>query len=234
MNIKFSIAAIAGLLISAITFTSAQKMNIKVTESNEHIGNGKNNALVVTVYETTPEEAAGKWKSLMKEYKAKVSMGDEVFADNAVIKTINDNNTIDVFAKTEKIKEGETKLIVAFDLGGAFLNSSDHKEKFIEAKKLVYDFAVKTTKEAIAGQLKSAGKVFSKLEDDQHDLEKQQKRLNSNVEEYKAKIEDYNKRIKEAQDNLAKNKTDQEKKKGELDAQKKVVDAITAKGNSVE
>jgi chromosome segregation ATPase len=132
------------------------------------------------------------------------------------------------------VKDGETKLIVAFDLGGAFLSSSNNKDKFNEAKKMVNDFAIKTTKEAIAGQRKAAEKVLGNLTDEQHDLEKKQEKLNSNIEDYKAKIEDYNKRIKEAQDDLAKNKTDQEKKKAEADAQKKVVDAVTAKENSVE
>lgn len=231
---KNSFIGVIIILIGVISAASAQKINIKVTESNERIGNGKNNALVVTIYDATTDEIGKAWKSLMKDNKAKVSMGDEIFADNAVIKTINDNNTIDVYAKAEKVKEGESKLIVAFDLGGAFLNSSDHKDKFNAAKKLVYDFAVQTTKDAIAGQLKAAEKAYSKLEDDQHDLEKQQRKLNSNVEDYKAKIEDYNKRIKEAQDDLAKNKTDQDKKKTERDAQKKVVDAVAAKEKAVE
>jgi hypothetical protein len=217
-----------------ILFSFTDKISIKVTESNERIGNGKNNALVVTIYDATPDEVGKAWKSLMKDYKAKVTMGDEILADNAVIKDINGNNTIDVYARVEKQKEGETKLIVAFDLGGAFLNSSDHKDKFNEAKKIVHDFAMNTTKEAIAGQLKIAEKAYSKLEDDQHDLEKQQKKLTSNVEDYKAKIEDYNKKIKEAQDDLTKNKTDQDNKKKELDAQKKVVDAVTAKEKAVE
>ena len=139
-----------------------------------------------------------------------------------------------MYAKAEKIKDGETKLTVAFDLGGAFLSSSNNNDKFKEAKKIVNDFAIKTTKDAIAGQRKTAEKLLANLNDDQHDLEKKQEKLNSNIEDYKQKIEDYNKKIKDAQDDLAKNKTEQEKKKGEVDAQKKVVDAVTAKENSVE
>jgi len=216
-----------------IAFSSfAQK--IKVTESTERIGGNKNSAFVVSIYDATPEEVESSWKSLMKDYKGKVSMKDGVFADNAVISTINGNNTIDVYAKAEKVKDGETKLIVAFDLGGAFLSSSSPSDKVKEAKQIIHDFAVKTTKEAIAGQKKAAEKQLGNLESDQHDLEKQQKKLNSNIEDYKAKIEDYNKRIKEAQDNLAKNKTDQEKNKQILDAQKKVVDAVIAKENAVD
>lgn len=225
-----SIGAIC-IFIGAINFASAQK--IKVTESNERVGGGKNPALVVTIYDATPDEIAKAWKSVMKSYKAKVSMGDEVSADNAVISAINGNNTIDVFAKTEKIKEGETKFIVAFNLGGAFLSSS-MSSQFSEAKKIVYDFAVNTTKDALAGQRKAAEKLLGKLEDQQHDLEKQKTKLDNNIEDYKAKIEDYQKRIKDAQDNLVQNKSDQEKKKQELDAQKKITDAIIAKEKAVE
>src|ERR1035437_8686753 len=124
-----------------IAFSSfAQK--IKVVESTERIGGNKNSAFVVSIYNSTPDEVANKWKSLMKDYKGKVSIKDEVFADNAVISGINGNNTIDVYAKAEKINDGETKLIVAFDLGGAFLSSSSSSDKLKEAKQLIHDFAV--------------------------------------------------------------------------------------------
>ena len=204
MKTFLSIGIIAFLLMVTIT-SSAQKVKIKVEESSEHIGGNKNPALVVSIYDATPEEVESKWKSLMKDYKGKMSTNDGVFADNAVISSINGNNTIDVYAKAEKVKDGETKLTVAFDLGGAFLSSSNNKDKFNEAKKMVNDFAIKTTKEAITGQRKAAEKVLGNLSDQQHDLEKKQEKLNSNIEDYKAKIEDYNKRIKEAQDDLAKN-----------------------------
>lgn len=224
----------ASIIVAFFMAASAQKISIKVNESTEHIGGGKNPAFTVSIFDATPEEVESKWKSLMKDYKAKVSTSEEVFADNAVISSINGNNTIDIYAKAEKVKDGETKLIVAFDLGGAFLSSSNNKDKFSEAKKIVNDFAVKTTRDAIAGMRKAEEKKLDKLADEKRELEKQQEKLTSNIEDYKAKIEEYNKKIKEAQDNLAKNKTDQEKKKTEVDAQKKVVDAVTAKENAVE
>lgn len=212
----------------------AQKISIRVNESTEHIGGGKNPALTVSIYDASSEEVESKWKSLMKDYKAKVSTSEGVFADNAIISSINGNNTIDIYAKTEKVKDGETKLIVSFDLGGAFLSSSNNKDKFNEAKKIVHDFAIKTTREAIAGQRRAEEKKLDKLNDEKRNLEKQQEKLTSNIEEYKEKIEEYNRKIKEAQDELSRNKTEQEKKKAEVEAQKKIVDAITAKENAVE
>src|ERR1035441_3104944 len=92
------------LLLLFIAFSSfAQK--IKVTESTERIGGNKNPALVVSIFNATPEDVESKWKSLMKGYKGKISTSDGVFADNAVISDINGNNTIDVYAKAGKVND---------------------------------------------------------------------------------------------------------------------------------
>jgi hypothetical protein len=214
-----TLVALAVLTIPAL----AQK--ISVSESTETIGAGSNNALVVTVYETDADEVEKAWRSLMKDFDAKVSSKDGIFADNALIKTMG-ANTIDVYAKTIKVKDKEVKLIVGWDLGGAYLSSSKHPEQFKEAKKIMYDFAVKLTKEGIGSQLKVAQKAMEKLNDQQKDLVKDQQNLQKDIEDYKAKI-------KKAEDDIVKNKSDQEKKKQEAEAQKKVVDAIADKQKAV-
>lgn len=215
----FTLLAAAAFSLTAF----AQKIN--VSESTESIGGGSNNALVVTIYEADPEAVEKAWKSLMKDKDAKVSTKDGVFADNAMIKTMG-NNPIDIYAKVVKLKNNEVKLVVGFDLGGAYLTSGKHPEQYKEAKKMMYDFAVKMTKEAIAGQMKAAEKAHEKLVDQQKDLEKQQKDLEKDIEEYKAKI-------KKAEEDIVKNKADQEKKKQEIEAQKKVVGAIADKEKAV-
>jgi len=225
-----SLTLFSVLLISIASF--AQK--IKVAESDERIGGGKNPAMVVSIYDVSVDDVGSEWKSLMKNKKAKVSMKDEVFADNAVISEINGNNTIDIYAKIEKVNDGETKLTVAFDLGGAFLSSSVDKEKFSQAKKMVHDFAIKTTKEGIAGKRKAAEKELSSLKSDQKELEKKHEKLTSSVDDYKQKIEDYKQKIKEAEDDKVKNKAEQEKKKADIVVQSKTVEAITAKEKAVE
>ena len=170
----------------------------------------------------------------MKEYKGKVKMDSEIKSDNTVIATINDNNTIDIYAKVEKAADNEIKLTVAFNLGGAFLSSSNNKDKSNAAKKIVIDFAIKISKEGIIEQRKSAEKALTNLQDQQHDLEKKQEKLASRTDDYKQKIEEYKQKIKEAEDASTKNKTEQEKKKQEIDVQKKVVDAIVAREKAVE
>ncbi len=208
----------------AIGSLIAQKISVK--ESKEKVGDGSNNALVVSIYEADASDIEKEWKSLMKKYDAKVSTKDGVFADNAMISSLGGNNPIDVYAKVEKVKDGENKLIVAFDLGGAYLSSSQHSSQFKEAKNMVSDFAIKVTKEAIAGQLKVAEKVLNKLEDNHKDLVDDQKDLEKNIEEYKAKI-------KKAEEDIIQSKNDQEKKKQEIEAQKKIVEAIQQKEKAV-
>lgn len=205
---------------------SAQK-KIKVTESNSAIGNGNNNALVITLYEVTPSEVEKEWKSLMKDYNAKVSSDKgQLFADNALIKSMG-ANTMDIYSKVQDNKDGSLTFTVGFDLGGAYLSSGQHGAQFAEAKKIVYDFAVKTTKNNISEQLKAAQKKQKDMEEAQADLVKDKTELEKDIAEYKEKI-------KKAEEEIQTNLKNQETKKAEIEAQKKVVTAVDAKLKAVE
>jgi hypothetical protein len=208
---------------------TAYAQKIKIKESRESIGGASNNALVVTLYEVSPSEAEDAFRSFMKQYDGKRSSKDGgIFVDNATIKEIGGNNTVDVYGKSNGKKgDPEITFAVAFDMGGAFLNSGDHKDQYRAAEKIVKDFAVKATKDAIEEKLKAAQKIQSGFEDDQKSLEKDQKNLLSDIEDYKAKI-------KKAEDEITKNKSDQEKKKAEIEAQKKVVAEIDKKLKAVD
>ncbi|MCE3279486.1 MAG: hypothetical protein K0S44_1677 [Bacteroidetes bacterium] len=207
-------------------FGFAQK--IKVKESSENIGGGSHSAITVTLNEINPSDAEDAFKSFMKKYDGKRGSKDgAIFIDNAVIKEMG-NNTVDIYGKAlGKKGDPEITFVIAYDLGGAFLNSGEHKDQYKIAEKIAKDFAVQATKDAISDKLKAAEKVQSNLEDDQKSLEKQNKNLNDDITDYKAKIT-------KAEQDIAKNKTDQEKKKSEIEAQKKVVADIDKKLKAVE
>ncbi|HXC04148.1 MAG TPA: hypothetical protein VNZ86_05305 [Bacteroidia bacterium] len=199
----------------------AQK-KIKVEEERASLGGAKNPVLVVTIYEADEDDIAKGWKSIMKGYGGKVSSKDGAYmADNVVIKDLS-NNTNDVYYKIEKVTDTEHKLIVAVNLGGAFMNPTDHATQNTYFKKLMLDFANKTSTDAIGDQLKDAQKALTKMESQETSLEKDQDGLKRDIENYKNKI-------KTAEDNIKKNEADQAKKKSEIEAQKKVVDVVTKK-----
>lgn len=216
------------LSLSLFVAAGALAQKTKVDEKNEKIGGGNNNALVVYIYENTPDNILKEWKSLMRDNDAKVTTKDgEQFSDNAVIKRINGNNTMDVYARAETGKDGEVKLIVAFNLGGAFLNSKEHSQQYKEAEKMLQEFANKLTKEAIEAQLKAAEKLLGNMTDDQGDLVKKNKNLKEDIEEYKEKI-------KKAEGEIVTNEEMQKKKLAEIEVQKKVVEDIKKKKSSVD
>jgi hypothetical protein len=199
----------------------------KVTEEKEQIGGGKNNALIVTIIEASADDIEKEFKSLLKDYDAKVSSKDGgLFADNALIKEMG-NNPIDIYAKVVKVKDGEHKLIVAFDLGGAFLNSSEHSDKYKVAKQILTKFAIKMQTEAINEQLKQSEKALAKLQDEQKDLEKKNQKMKDDIKEYQEKI-------KKNEEEIKKNEEDQAKKKNELESQIKTVNSVKDKLKAVD
>lgn len=207
---------------------SASAQKIKVKQSSENIGGGSHNALTVNLYGINPSDAEDAFRSFMKTYDGKRGSKDGgVFIDHAMIKDMG-NNTVDIYGKAQGKKgDPEITFVVAFDLGGAFLNSGDHKDQYKVAERIVKEFAVKATKDAIESQLKDAQKIQSKLEDDQKSLEKDSKNLNEDIEDYKAKI-------KKAEEDIVKNKADQDKKKTEIETQKKVVGEVDKKLKAVD
>ena len=150
---------VSGLFAILFAFT-LQAGTIKVIEGNSKIAGSRNNVLTVVIYETDFDEVIKAWKKKMKSTKVKVKTSKgEVFADNAVIKKLGDH-PMDIYARTEKILGG-SKLIVGVNLGGAFLNSKDHKEKYDAFAKFVEEFAENQIRASIIEQVKDAEKELN-------------------------------------------------------------------------
>ncbi len=216
------------LFLSCIFFSHSWGQKIQVHERSEDLGKGKNNALVVSIYGADEGDIEKEWKSLMKDYNAqKISSSKGImFADNATIKEMG-NNTIDIYARFDVKKDGEVELIVAFDLGGAYLSSSAHADKYKIAEKIMHDFSVKMTTSALNDLVKTQQKALDKLNGQQKDLEKDNKNMNSD-------IADYQNKIKKDQDAIENNKSDQAKKQTEISNQQKIVDELNKKAKSVQ
>jgi len=204
-------------------FVFGQK--IKVDESTDKFAGKSCDVLTVLVYEVEADQVEKEWKSLMRDYKAKNSTSKgEIFSDNATITEMS-ANTVDVYAKTEK-KDNAVKLIVGFDLGGAFVNSSSHSAQYKVGEKIMNDFAVKITKEAIEDKLKTAKREQEKRKDKLDDLVKKNADLKKDIENYKSKIS-------QAEKDIETNVKNQEDATKDLEAQKKVVETISGKLNDV-
>ncbi len=218
------------ILIGAIAIASLPVFGqeIKVKEGNASFSNGNHNSLSVTLYVTDINMVEKEWKSQLKSfgYDKASENKDEYFFDNVLFKKMS-ANTVDVYSKVDEAKgDKAVVLTAAYDLGGAYLSSSDHKDQFNYLKTMMHDFAVKTSQDVLDDQIKDAGKALSSLQSKQNSLEKDNRGLADD-------ITNYNQKIKKANDQIEQNKKDIEVKKGEVTAQQKVLDGIKAKKESI-
>lgn len=203
----------------------AQK-KIEVRESNENIGGGSHNSLSVVVAAKDKDDVEDAIRSFMKSMDAKTSTEKgELYGEKAKTKAMGEKYFY-IWGKVEEVKGEGFKMTIGIDLGGAWLNSGEHKDQFKYMKEKVYELAVKIQKDAIGEDLKAAEKLLEKQENEQKDLEKDNK-------DYKEDIEDYKKKIAEAEEKIKKNEEDQKKKKEEIEAQKKVVKEVQEKMSAV-
>jgi hypothetical protein len=188
------------MLLMLIFTSQLFSQKTKVEESSEKIADGKNNALVVWIREADSKEVEKEWISLMKKNKAKVSNKKEIFADNAILPMIS-ANTVDVYAYAEQ-KDADVKFVVAFDLGGAFLNSKEHSAQYRTAASMVYDFAVDISKLTVQNLISAEQKNLSDMEKTKKNLEGDNDKMAKEIENYKKKIEENENKIKENENEI--------------------------------
>jgi chromosome segregation ATPase len=214
------------ILPAFIISLSAFSQSISVKEGNEKFSTGSQNAVVTTIYENNANDVINEWKKILKDFKNEKVKEDnnEVFGDNIIVKDWG-NNPVDFYTKFEENKSAKTvKMMVAVDLGGAYLSSSGDKSKYNFVEKMVKDFAVKQTKAPLEEAVKDAEKLLAKKEDQQKDLEKDNKNLHDD-------IIDYNAKIRKAETDLVAKEGELVKKKSEVAVQKKVVEASSGAVN---
>lgn len=215
------------LAFAAASFVSFAQ-EVKVKEGSESFSNGSHNALTVEVFVDDLGKVQKEWKSKMKDfgYGDAKDKGKDYDFDNVKFKDLS-NNPMDVYTHFEEVKSDKAvRMHVAVDMGGDYVSSSKHGKEFDYIKKVMHEFALKTSKEYVEDQYKDAHKILVRFQDKQKDLEKDNKDLENDIVNYKDKI-------KKAEDNITKNKADIETKKKEIELQQKATDAIKAKLESI-
>ncbi len=199
-----------------------------VNEGERVMSQGNKNSLAVNLTKTNAKFAEKMWKDFTKQYKGdykRDKKNDEYFTDNANIASVGGGNTVDLFMKFAESGENTTATLW-IDLGGAFINSKDFKDKYAEAEKLMAEYALKVAREQTQIQLKEQ-------QDALKDAEKQQKKLEDKHKSLLQDIEDWKKKIAKAEQDVIANQKGQDDTKVKIETQKKVVDEVQKKLNSL-
>ena len=193
--------------------------SIKVKESNSDFSTAQNvNALVVEIPYVSQDFIEGKIKKLFKGFgKHKVSKKEHV----AMMVQLKDFGKMpfNAYAVSSLSNDQLVSVRFGFDLGGAYLNSKDHLEKYKVIEKIIEDFASKAVKSWVEGIVRDENKRLNNLEKEQKDLVKRKEHLEKEIKDFERKIEENKSSIKE-------NLESQSAKKNEIETQKKQVELV--------
>lgn len=193
--------------------------SVKVKESNSDFSVAQNvNALVVEIPYVSQDFVEGKIKKLFKGLgKHKESKKEHV----ALMVELKDFGKMpfNAYAVSSMSSNEIVSIRFGFDLGGAYLNSKDHPEKYKVIEKIIEDFASKTVKSWVEDIVRDENKRLNSLEKEQKYLVKRKELLEKEIKDFEKKIIDNKNSIKENLEN-------QSTKKNEIETQKKQVELV--------
>lgn len=214
------------ILLFAITVTQAQ-----IIEEERSMSEGANNSLSIEIPDADIKTARTVWRNFVKKNTKntkvkKVRKTDLLFCDNAEISAIGGANTVDIYLRLAQTGENTTATLW-FDLGGAYLNSAQHGDKYTEGEKFLMRYALAVARATTQQELKNE--------------EKKGKKLNKELSSLKKKNESYHKAIENAkatitkmESNIEQNVQDQEATTKAIEEQTQVIDNVKKRLNELE
>jgi len=174
------------ILVLASAYVNGQNYTT-VNEQVVPMDGVSRNSLTVIIKDANTEDIKKAWKKQLKDLKGKVSDKTFIFGDDCKVKEMG-NNTFDNYSVVEEATSEGVKLVVAFDLGGAYLSKANHPDKYLVAEKIVYDFAVEQARELVRLEMEATRKVLGGFEKELAGLEKDKSGLESEITDYEKKI----------------------------------------------
>lgn len=213
----------------ALSLPAWNAIQAQISEKTVKMSQGANNALVLEIPNADAGLTADVWKDYMKDfYDAKPKWdrkAREWVCDDAEITAVGRGNTIDIYANVEE-KGNSSFLYAWFDLGGAYLSSREHPERYAEAEKVMVRFALEVAQEKTRQELESEKDAMKKLE-------REMARLRSLNERYHKEIERAEDAIRKAKEDIVENEKLQEQTLQQIAEQEKVITEVQKRLNEL-
>ena len=207
------------ICILSLVFTTTEA---QITENAKSMSAGMKNALVLELPGVNDAFVEKLWKKYIKALGGKTKKNrSEWFTDNALLASVGGSNTIDIYMSPEELGP-DINMNVWFDLGGAYLNSEEHPNRYVEAEKYLMRFALFMAKEKTQLELESQEKTMGKTES-------MLKRLERDNERYHRDIEVAKEKIRSSEGNIETNLVEQEETRKLIEAQLAAIEKVRAK-----
>lgn len=217
---KFCIRRLAIIIIFVCFVVQLHAQDLRVTEVLESMSKGNQKGLSIEIPEVSEEFLFKECKDWIESFKGKTKTdkkNNEIFSDDAFMKEVS-ANTFDLYAKV--INKGKVQKLVLFvDLGGAYLNTQMHPDKYKIFESRLLEFGKSVLKNNYKQKLEEAEKVLKTLEKEKKDLLDEESKSLKNIEDCKNTI-------KKEEENIAANKKKQGEKEKQISDQQKIVEDL--------
>ncbi len=199
-------------IVLAFSISSKAQFSITVSETTENFGKTSHNAFSVIIHQQTLKNVEREWAKYMKDQRGKVrSKKGLITAHNVALYQIS-SDTVNAYARFSKTGEDQVKAAIGFESGASFVSSAEGDDRYDASRKIVYDFAVRMSKEGVVDNIQQAEKDLKKLERETSILEKDKSRLEYGIEKSKASITKAGEEIDKKNIKLEENKLKLEEK----------------------
>ena len=175
------------ILFFSIAFGSTAQNYAPVVEQVVPMDGVSRNSLTIIIKDAKTEDIKKAWKKQLKDLKCKVNDKTFIFGDDCKLKEMG-SNTFDVYSVVEEATDQGVKLVVAFDLGGAYLSKANHPDQYQVAEKVVYDFAVEQARELVRAEIAATNAIINGFEKELSGLEKDKAGMESDIADHEKKI----------------------------------------------
>jgi hypothetical protein len=210
------------ILSVLFTFTAGVLLaQMPIQEGARAMSQGLHNSLSILIENADPKFTDKIWKDYLKGFSARpkrIKGYDDTLVDDIDIPGVGLGNTVDLYYEYEK-REAHTLLIVWFDLGGAWLSSTAHPERFDDAERFLTEFYLSVQRALIEIKLNNEERRLSDLQSELTRLQREKQRLEQ-------VIADAEKAIQEARAGISKNLSDQEARKKDIEAQQQALENV--------
>ncbi|MFB6258193.1 MAG: coiled-coil domain-containing protein [Flavobacteriales bacterium] len=236
MRSRILLISLSSFFLPLCLFAQPQ---IEVSEASAKFDGEKRNALSVTTYGEKQDEVEDKARKAFRGWGNVKNREAPLFIKEAEWDELGDH-PFNFYLKVEKQEDSTQKVLVGVNLGGAWLNSGDHSERYKAMSKRLREFAVKVTKEAMEGVIEKEQEKLEALQSKLEDLNSSKEDKKSTIEdkketieEAKKTIEDAKKAIEDAKARIEELKKKKEKQKKKVEAQKKELEEAKKKKEAV-
>jgi hypothetical protein len=219
------------LSIALVFVSSFSLLFGQVAEAEKTMSQGTKNALTLEIKNVTVKSVEKEWKRYIKEFKKEDDKYDKKSKEFRVMKAklpliSGDVNTVDIYVVFMETSSGGVNATFWYDLGGIYLNSKDHSDKFREAAAWMKKFATQAEQTVMKEKLEEET-------DRLKEVEKKLRKLMSTKEDLLKDIENYKEKIKKAESDISNNVKDQELTKKAIEEAQKNVEAAKKRVDQV-